>query len=72
MHLLFQTMPSHAKFQLQHDSIVTFSLFCLFTFHYSCVALSDLLVSRQVGEVVESLPQLWELMLRVRDDVKVQ
>ena len=37
----------------------------------SCVALSDLLVSRQVGEVADDLPQLWELTLRVLDDVKV-
>ena len=37
----------------------------------SCIALSDLLVSRQVGEVADDLPQLWELTLRVLDDVKV-
>lgn len=37
----------------------------------SCVALSDLLMSRQVSEVADSLAQLWELTLRVRDDVKV-
>ena len=37
----------------------------------SCVALSDLLVSRQISEVADSLPQLWELTLRARDDVKV-
>lgn len=47
-----------------------FNLF-LRTFNHSCVALSDLLVSRQVSEIIESLPQLWELTLRVRDDVKV-
>ena len=37
----------------------------------SCIALSDLLVSRQVGEVADDLPHLWELTLRVLDDVKV-
>lgn len=36
----------------------------------SCLALNDLLVSRQIGEVAEYLPQLWELCLRVRDDIK--
>ena len=35
------------------------------------MALSDLLSSRQAGEVVEYIPTLWELVLRVRDDVKV-
>ena len=28
-------------------------------------------MSRQVGEVADDLPQLWELTLRVLDDVKV-
>jgi len=37
----------------------------------SCMALSDLLVGRQVGEVAEYLPKFWELCLRVRDDIKV-
>ncbi len=35
------------------------------------MALSDLLVSRQIGDVVEHIPRLWELVLRVRDDIKV-
>jgi len=34
------------------------------------MALSDLLVGRQVGEVAEYLPKFWELCLRVRDDIK--
>ena len=38
---------------------------------YSCMALSDLLVTRQVGEVAEHIPELWTLVLRVRDDIKV-
>ena len=38
----------------------------------SCVALGDLLGSRQVGEVADYLPRLWELVLRVRDDIKVR
>ena len=37
----------------------------------SCMALGDLLVSRQVGEIANYIPQLWELVLRVRDDIKV-
>ena len=47
-------------------------LLCLFCLSLtSCIALSDLLVSRQVGEVADNLSQLWELTLRVLDDVKV-
>ena len=38
---------------------------------HSCVALRDLLVGRQAIEVVDYLAQLWELCLKVRDDVKV-
>ena len=34
------------------------------------MALSDLLIARQVGEVASSLPELWELCLRARDDIK--
>lgn len=36
----------------------------------SCMALGDLLSGRQVGEVASSLPELWELCLRARDDIK--
>ena len=49
--------------------LLVLCLFCLPL--TSCIALSDLLVSRQVGEVANNLPQLWELTLRVLDDVKV-
>jgi len=38
---------------------------------YSCIALSDLLSSRQVVEVAEHIPELWPLVLRVMDDIKV-
>ena len=46
---------------------------CMYVCVYvcSCVALSDLLSSRQIGEVVDYIPRLWELVLRVRDDIKV-
>ena len=36
------------------------------------MALADLLSGRQVGEVADYIPQLWELVLRVRDDIKVR
>ncbi len=35
------------------------------------MALSDLLSGRQVGEVVDDLIELWEMCLRVLDDIKV-
>ncbi|XP_064386642.1 proteasome adapter and scaffold protein ECM29-like isoform X2 [Halichondria panicea] len=36
----------------------------------SCMALSDLLSGRQVGEIVDDLIELWEMCLRVLDDIK--
>ena len=38
---------------------------------HSCVAVSDLLGTRQVLEVAAHIPDLWKLLLRVRDDIKV-
>ncbi len=38
----------------------------------SCLGLSDLLVSRHIGEVAKYIAQLWELVLRARDDIKVR
>ncbi len=35
------------------------------------MALSDLLSGRQVGEIVDDLIELWEMCLRVLDDIKV-
>ena len=36
----------------------------------SCLALSDLLSGRQVDDVVEYIPSLWELCFKARDDIK--
>ncbi|XP_044163962.1 proteasome adapter and scaffold protein ECM29-like isoform X2 [Acropora millepora] len=36
----------------------------------SCMALSDLLSGRSVDDMLESLPRLWELSFRARDDIK--
>ena len=35
------------------------------------MALSDLLSGRSVEDMLESLPRLWELCFRARDDIKV-
>lgn len=35
------------------------------------MALSDLLSGRSVDDMLESLPRLWELSFRARDDIKV-
>ena len=35
------------------------------------MALSDLLSGRSVDDMLESLPRLWELCFRARDDIKV-
>ena len=37
----------------------------------SCMALSDLLSGRSVDDMLESIPRLWELCFRARDDIKV-
>ncbi len=36
----------------------------------SCMALNDLLRGRQLDEVVDRLPELWETIFRVQDDIK--
>ncbi|CAH3027447.1 unnamed protein product [Porites evermanni] len=36
----------------------------------SCMALSDLLSGRSVDDMLESIPRLWELCFRTRDDIK--
>ena len=42
----------------------------LYVFHFSCLAVNDLLRGRPLDDVVDSLPELWESCLRVRDDIK--
>ena len=37
---------------------------------FSCLAVNDLLRGRPLDDVVDSLPELWESSLRVRDDIK--
>ncbi len=41
-------------------------------FPVSCLALSDLLRGRNLDDVVDYLPQLWETCFRVLDDIKVR
>lgn len=36
----------------------------------SCMALSDLLSGRSVDDMLKSIPRLWELCFRARDDIK--
>ena len=36
----------------------------------SCMALYDLLRGRPLDDIVVHLPELWDTMLRVRDDIK--
>ena len=39
-------------------------------FIYSCMAVNDLLRGRSLDEVVDALPVLWDILFRVRDDIK--
>ncbi|KAI8774268.1 proteasome-associated protein ECM29 [Biomphalaria glabrata] len=36
----------------------------------SCLAVSDLLRGRVLDDIIEDIPQLWEICLKVRDDIK--
>ena len=65
-----------------HDSTIVCMCFVCFTLSFcvcvccvfsvlSCMALGDLLVGQQAGDVASHLPSLWELCLRARDDIKV-
>uniref|UniRef100_A0A4W3HWV2 Ecm29 proteasome adaptor and scaffold n=1 Tax=Callorhinchus milii TaxID=7868 RepID=A0A4W3HWV2_CALMI len=36
----------------------------------SCLAINDLLRGRQVDEIIDQLPEIWETLFRVRDDIK--
>ncbi|XP_075681729.1 proteasome adapter and scaffold protein ECM29 [Rhinoderma darwinii] len=36
----------------------------------SCLALNDLLRGRQLDDVVDKLPEIWETLFRVQDDIK--
>lgn len=48
----------------------TIPLFLVFS-PQSCLALSDLLQGRQVDRCIDQLPKMWDLVLRARDDIKV-
>ncbi|ESP05333.1 hypothetical protein LOTGIDRAFT_103320 [Lottia gigantea] len=36
----------------------------------SCLAVNDLLRGRNIDDIIEQLPELWQTLLRVRDDIK--
>ncbi|XP_069486911.1 proteasome adapter and scaffold protein ECM29 isoform X2 [Ambystoma mexicanum] len=36
----------------------------------SCLALSDLLRGRQLDDIIDKLPEIWETLFRVQDDIK--
>ena len=42
--------------------------YCVIT---SCLALNDLLRGRPLDDVVDQLPELWDTVFRVMDDIKV-
>lgn len=37
----------------------------------SCLALNDLLRGRPLDDIIEKLPEIWEILFRVQDDIKV-
>jgi len=50
--------------------LLYFLVFLVFHLFYSCLAVNDLLRGRNLDEVVDALPVLWENLFRVRDDIK--
>ncbi|MBN3306147.1 ECM29 protein, partial [Amia calva] len=36
----------------------------------SCLALNDLIRGRQLDDIIDQLPEIWETLFRVRDDIK--
>ncbi len=43
----------------------------MFFFSFSCNAVNDLFRGRNLDNVVNKLAELWEILFRVRDDIKV-
>lgn len=37
----------------------------------SCLALNDLLRGRPLDDTIDKLPEIWEVLFRVQDDIKV-
>lgn len=37
----------------------------------SCLALNDLLRGRSLDDIIDKLPEIWEILFRVQDDIKV-
>lgn len=40
-------------------------------FIFSCLALNDLLRGRPLDDIIDKLPEIWETLFRVQDDIKV-
>lgn len=38
----------------------------------SCLALNDLLRGRPLDDIIDKLPEIWEILFRVQDDIKVK
>ena len=41
------------------------------SFVCSCLALNDLLRGRPLDDIIDKLPDIWEILFRVQDDIKV-
>lgn len=41
-------------------------------FIFSCLALNDLLRGRPLDDIIDKLPEIWETLFRVQDDIKVK
>lgn len=46
-------------------------IFQIKLFIFSCLALNDLLRGRPLDDIIDKLPEIWETLFRVQDDIKV-
>lgn len=58
---------------MYHSKIVSFlsHIFETKLFIFSCLALNDLLRGRPLDDIIDKLPEIWETLFRVQDDIKV-
>ena len=65
-HTVYERTYAH-----EASGIGTYGPTCMYVCIHSCLALGDLLTVSQLDDVVPYLPDLWEMCLKVLDDIKV-
>lgn len=65
--------PCSYLMRMFHSKILGFlgHIFETKLFICSCLALNDLLRGRPLDDIIDKLPEIWETLFRVQDDIKV-